>query len=154
MTGCVCPAAGYCERHKTEKNEHWHMLCQTREDYFAVWEAGRGPGQRRSPGKNKRAIKAKRDSESTEALHALWRELHSYSVTPWDADVALAWYKAWEKRIPSFGCSCKQHWAKIARKLPPDFSSAEAFSQWAIDAHNQVNKMLGKPIFVPPAVVC
>ena len=49
MTSCVCPVAAYCDRHRTEKNSHWHRLCQTRPDYFDAWERGRGPGQKRPP---------------------------------------------------------------------------------------------------------
>ena len=45
-SGCVCPQAGFCERHQCLKTEHWHMLCQTRSDYFQLWEEGRGPGQK------------------------------------------------------------------------------------------------------------
>ena len=42
---CVCDKPGWCVRHQCEKSEHWHMLCQTRPDYFQLWEEGRGPGQ-------------------------------------------------------------------------------------------------------------
>lgn len=45
MTGCVCKEPGWCERHQCQKHAHWHHLCQTNEDYFQAWEAGRGPGQ-------------------------------------------------------------------------------------------------------------
>jgi len=48
MTPCTCPLAGYCDRHQTEKNEHWHRLCQTHFGYYDAWERGRGPGQVRS----------------------------------------------------------------------------------------------------------
>lgn len=63
MTACTCPIAGYCDRHRTEKNEHWHMLCQTREDYFAKWERGRGPGQTRIP--EEREARRQRIAEAT-----------------------------------------------------------------------------------------
>lgn len=43
---CVCPVAGWCERHQCRKTAHWHQLCQHRADYFQLWEEGRGPGQR------------------------------------------------------------------------------------------------------------
>lgn len=43
--GCVCEQPGWCERHQCHKTPHWHRLCQTRPDYYAMWEAGRGPGQ-------------------------------------------------------------------------------------------------------------
>lgn len=44
-TGCVCPMAGYCSRHHINKNAHFHKLCQTRQDYFEMYEACAGPGQ-------------------------------------------------------------------------------------------------------------
>lgn len=43
LTGCVCQSAGFCERHQCHKNGHFHMLCQSRPDYFALWETGKGP---------------------------------------------------------------------------------------------------------------
>ena len=46
MTGCVCKEPGYCERHGCKKYPAWWKLCQTRDDYFALWEAGQGPGQK------------------------------------------------------------------------------------------------------------
>lgn len=46
MTKCVCPKAGWCERHKVDKpSTLWH-LCQTRVDYFEAWERGEGPLQK------------------------------------------------------------------------------------------------------------
>lgn len=42
-TDCVCEAAGFCQRHQCAKTEHFHNLCQTRPDYFALWERGGGP---------------------------------------------------------------------------------------------------------------
>jgi hypothetical protein len=48
MTGCKCPVAGYCQRHKVSKATGWHKLCQTKPAYFDAWEDGRGPGQDRS----------------------------------------------------------------------------------------------------------
>jgi len=49
MTACTCPLAGYCDRHGIDKSEHWHQLCQTRDNYRAAWDEGRGPGQPRKP---------------------------------------------------------------------------------------------------------
>jgi hypothetical protein len=46
MTGCDCPLAGYCERHRVDKTLHLHRLCQTNQRYYAAWEEGRGIGQR------------------------------------------------------------------------------------------------------------
>lgn len=44
-TPCECPLAGYCSRHKINKNLHYHRLCQNHSGYFNMWEEGRGPGQ-------------------------------------------------------------------------------------------------------------
>ena len=44
-TKCECPLAGFCKRHNMVKGPHLHKLCQTREDYFQLWEEGFGPGQ-------------------------------------------------------------------------------------------------------------
>ena len=46
---CVCPLAGYCERHKINKGNTWHLLCQTHQGYFDAWEQGYGPGQQGNP---------------------------------------------------------------------------------------------------------
>lgn len=46
---CVCESAQYpffCQRHGCEKTEHWQALCKNRQDYFQLWEEGRGPGQK------------------------------------------------------------------------------------------------------------
>lgn len=48
-TNCVCDNPGYCARHKCNKTGHWHFLCRTRPDYFALWENGRGPCLREKP---------------------------------------------------------------------------------------------------------
>lgn len=44
-TDCECPLAGYCNRHKVEKSNHLHKLCQNHTGYFEMWEACQGPGQ-------------------------------------------------------------------------------------------------------------
>lgn len=44
-TGCVCPLSGFCSRHGIRKNAHFHKLCQTRQDYFDMYEKCIGPGQ-------------------------------------------------------------------------------------------------------------
>jgi hypothetical protein len=43
ITECECSSAGFCTRHKCEKTEHFHKLCKSRPDYFALWESGKGP---------------------------------------------------------------------------------------------------------------
>lgn len=47
MTSCECAAAGFCARHACNKSALYHEKCRTRPDWFAMWEAGKGPGQPR-----------------------------------------------------------------------------------------------------------
>ncbi len=42
MTGCECPIAGYCDRHKMNKPGRLHLLCQTNQLYFDRWETQAG----------------------------------------------------------------------------------------------------------------
>jgi hypothetical protein len=42
---CTCTEPGYCPRHHCRKSPHFWKLCQTRPDYFELWEQGHGPGQ-------------------------------------------------------------------------------------------------------------
>ena len=42
---CQCTGAGWCERHRVNKDEVLVRLCQRRGDYWEAWEQGRGPGQ-------------------------------------------------------------------------------------------------------------
>lgn len=44
-SGCECSHPGWCVRHQCVKTSHWLGLCQSRSDYFQLWEEGRGPGQ-------------------------------------------------------------------------------------------------------------
>jgi len=50
MSECKCqefsgPGTFWCETHQCRKTAHWQKLCQTRADYRALWDEGRGPGQ-------------------------------------------------------------------------------------------------------------
>ena len=46
---CSCPLAGWCDRHDVRKNNTWHQLCQSKDNYRAAWDEGRGPGQPKKP---------------------------------------------------------------------------------------------------------
>jgi len=48
-TGCVCPSPGWCDRHGVSKVHVLWNLCRTRQVFFDLWEAGRGPGQASLP---------------------------------------------------------------------------------------------------------
>lgn len=86
------------------------------------------------------------DDRRLQLLRALWREIHTYNPAIWDAAVAEAWFWNWLRRVPSFGCSCQEHFRELLADFPPDFSSREAFFIWAVDAHNRVNERLGKNV--------
>lgn len=46
LTPCECRAAGFCPRHGVDKSDPRAVyFCQTRPDYFELWERGQGPGQ-------------------------------------------------------------------------------------------------------------
>ena len=68
MTGCECPMAGYCQRHKVTKGNGWHALCQTKESYFQAWENGTGPGQAPTSTKKQRRKQKEQDREKRQRL--------------------------------------------------------------------------------------
>ena len=50
ITPCQCQMDSesngvFCDRHKCLKSKSLHTLCQTRQDYFKMWEEGVGPMQ-------------------------------------------------------------------------------------------------------------
>lgn len=139
-TGCECPLAGYCARHKRNKTQHLHRLCQTDQRYFNYWES---PPSEESPPPSSSDAEAKR----LEILRSLWAELHSYNPGKWVAEEAEKWFAWWLRRVPSFGCSCQSHFKDIIKKHPPDFSSHDSFFEWTVARHNDVNQRLGKEIF-------
>lgn len=48
-TDCECQSAGFCQRHKCTKNEHFFGLCKSNPGYFELWESGRGPCLQSAP---------------------------------------------------------------------------------------------------------
>lgn len=92
----------------------------------------------------------KKRAERIRQSHEAWRLLHAYPIDhadSWDEQTARRWFRKWESRIPRYGCQCRAHWSQIKKKLKPDFSAAQAYYRWTVDAHNEVNKLLGKPLF-------
>lgn len=69
-----------------------------------------------------------------------WSFLHRYrGCDP-------VFFEMWINFIPS-QCSCKEDFKLILKDYPPDFSSPDAFFEWGVFIHNQVNIKLGKPTF-------
>jgi hypothetical protein len=133
IESCSCPMAGFCDRHKIHKGDHYFRLCQDREDYRAKWDANRGPSQK-NPDLQVERHQAKQDRLERARKH--WEELHQQQNS--DAN----WLVSWVKRIPQFGCSCGEEFQRILRANPPRFDD---WQRWTFEVHNAVNAKLGKP---------
>ena len=80
---------------------------------------------------------------------ATWHFLHVYSFeypTRPNAEHrqrALALLQTVHANLP---CNtCREHFGKILSEHEPRLESGDAFSRWMVDAHNMVNRRLGKP---------
>lgn len=131
-SSCTCPLAGYCEKHRVNKTEHWHHLCQTRQDYRQAWDDGRGPGQERDP--SKRIAIEERRARQLDYMRALWVEAHSKQ------DPTPEWFADWVSRVPSFGCGCKSWLKEYLKTNPVRYDDLYA---WSVECHDAVNKKRG-----------
>lgn len=88
------------------------------------------------------------DSEWLALVHSLWEELHRFAIVATEEQWAKArqWYEAWLKRVPAFGCDCQKHFEEMAAIATPRFESREAFFEWTVARHNEVNSRLGKSL--------
>lgn len=80
-----------------------------------------------------------------------WAFLHitaaKYPVTPTREDMSNA-IRLIDVLTKMFPCSeCREHFKQLVSSFPPRVSSQEEFSMWMCEAHNIVNRRLGKPIF-------
>lgn len=84
---------------------------------------------------------------------ALWAELHAYAgnypVSPTDADRAKAteWIEQWRKRVPNYGCGCRDHASRFMHAWPPDLSSRTALIRYTECFHDWVNRRIGHPFW-------
>jgi hypothetical protein len=81
-------------------------------------------------------------SVETTPISSHWIPLHQYPVQhwhSWDAQAATNWFSSWRSRIPNYGCACHKNFSDYCQSNPPDFSSAESFFQWTVEAHNFVS---------------
>tara|TARA_R110000824_G_scaffold297960_1_gene486187 strand:- start:2267 stop:2842 length:576 start_codon:yes stop_codon:yes gene_type:complete len=70
-TACACdfPENGegfYCDRHKCWKTEDLFQLCQKRQDYYNMWEEGKGPLQDMYVNSMKEGTKLEQEKETAE----------------------------------------------------------------------------------------
>ncbi len=70
---------------------------------------------------------------------ATWEQLHTY--VPVNGPHDIEWLKRFSNRISIPYCRCKEHWLHYLAQHPPDWSN---WFSWTVDAHNEVNKRLGK----------
>lgn len=73
---------------------------------------------------------------------------HSFDKAAWDSTIARISLILDPVLSPDSGCpTCHQEWQRILQVMPPDVVTNEAgAARWSFDAHNAVNKKLGKPI--------
>ena len=93
----------------------------------------------------------------TQDTASLWKELHlrALSFVPEDhlgggsKPSDASWILKWSRKIPRFtkGCACNEHWQKWYGQNLPNYTSADAYFEWTVRAHNAVNERLNKPTF-------
>jgi hypothetical protein len=140
MSECTCPLAGWCERHSVAKGNHWHSLCQRREDYRKAWDAGSGPGQNK--------LLPQRRPSSNPGTSEMWKSLHSYAVEnaySWSSSEGGKWLRVFSSKVPSYGCSCKSNWKAYMTANKPPLGSAKEFFEWGVIAHNYVSTHHASP---------
>jgi len=131
---CDCPIAGFCERHKVNKGEHWRKLCQTDDKYRQAWDDNKGPGQL-VPGIDYFTL----TPVDYGAYHQHWREWHTI------ANPGSEWLASWIDRIP--GCvQCKEDMKGWIESNRPRFDDWPAY---ACEGHNHVNRKLLKNEMTP-----
>lgn len=86
-----------------------------------------------------------------EVGRAGWKMIHTilaqYPEEPSDDDrITLSTYLKLLSRV--YPCrECAEHFQELLKQYPPQLSSRKAAVMWGCDAHNKVNKRLGKEIF-------
>ena len=135
-TDCICPVAGWCERNKRRMIGRLHELCQTNAAYCEAFKAD----EKKTPKQNESRVAREREREKSnkqllKLYHALWLELHTKK------DATPGWFSSWLKRVPSFGCKCRDAFEAIIKVNPPRFDDWFA---WTVEVHNAVNRKLGR----------
>ena len=73
--------------------------------------------------------------EFIETCRELWRELHDKKQ---DADPV--WFADWVKRVPNFGCRCRNWLREYLKTNPPRYND---FYEWSVECHDAVNLKRG-----------
>lgn len=115
----------------------------------AAWNRYFQDGEYAEVERTRKLTREQREDERLNKSRDCWLKLHRYAIEHagnWSESDARAWLTKWEVTIPKYGCSCRRHWKRIKRALPPMFGSARCFFQWSVAVHNAVNAELKKPI--------
>lgn len=73
----------------------------------------------------------------------LWWRLHTFA-RGWDGDIRAARDHLAQLDAALPEC-CQPHWRGLLATHPPDLRDADAFFEWTVDRHNDVNRRLGRP---------
>lgn len=146
----ICRGGTFCDklcRRTDEQGQHFRDLMRERyempEGDVCPPERGAKPwGYVRVTVRGAEVIRAAVPRD--DLLRRMWGELHA---RPWawgGADAEAAWLSSsFARRVP---CGeCRKHWSEILAAMPPDLSSADRYFAWTVAAHNEVNRLLGKP---------
>ena len=111
-TACACnfPKNGegfYCDRHKCWKTEDLFQLCQKREDYYNMWEEGRGPLQDLYVTSMKEGTKKQIEEEELE------QEVLERDYFMGDPDIPKKSFDAMDK-----DCGCRERQSKLNKLFP------------------------------------
>jgi FAD-linked sulfhydryl oxidase len=85
--------------------------------------------------------------DRSEMGRAAWKYIHTRAehYDPANQAQEMAWLEAFVALYP---CKlCARDFAAICHRLPPRLENRNIYMQWWIDAHNEVNRDLSKPIF-------
>lgn len=71
-----------------------------------------------------------------------WKELHCRALAEFSAEKEDQWFWKFLEGLPCL--RCRNHFETFLRDRPPTFGNHEQFFAWTVDAHNYVNRELGK----------
>jgi hypothetical protein len=85
--------------------------------------------------------------DRAEMGRAAWKYVHTRAehYDPENKTKEMTWLESFVALYP---CKlCARDFAVICQRLPPQLESRESYVKWWIDAHNEVNKDLSKPVY-------
>ena len=85
--------------------------------------------------------------DRVEIGRAAWKYGHARaeSFIVENREKEIQWIEAFVALYPCRNCALE--FAEICDRLPPDLTSNQSYQKWWIEAHNQVNRDLGKPFW-------